>query len=189
MSLPQKFLPQASNIIFFLYFFSALCYKALKNGQKELTAALNFSKSVMEERSLMIRVLIAHFSVKIYLDTHFLLSGRLSTLFELRPDPPIQTWLGKKMPSSGHLDKFLKSEGRPGPIQTNWAQRHLDKNPIFGIRPFLLLPGVLVCPNFMLAILPSMVPTQRRLLTAPGAPQPHPPVKVSYCHSYTPYCY
>ena len=119
----------------------------MKNGQKELTAALNFSKSVMEERSLMIRVLIAHFSVKISLDTHFLLSGRLSTSFEpaLRPDPPIRTWLGEKMPSSGCPDKFLKSEGRPGPIRTNWAQRRPDKNPIFGIRPFLLLPGVLPC--------------------------------------------
>ena len=93
----------------------------------------------------MIRVLIAHFSVKIYLYTYFLLSGKLSMSFEpaLRPDPPIWTWLGKKMPSSGHLDKFLKLEGSPGPIWTNWAQRRLDKNPIFRIRPFLLLPGIL----------------------------------------------
>ena len=99
----------------------------------------------MEERSLIIRVLMAHFSVKIYLYTHFLLSGRLLMLFEpaLRPDPLIWTWLGKKMPSSGCLDKFLKSEGTPGPIWTNWAQRYPDKNLIFGIRPFLLLPGVL----------------------------------------------
>ena len=117
----------------------------MKNGQKELTAALNFSKSVMEERSLMIRVLITHFSVEIYLYTYFLLSGKLSTSFEPapRPDPPIRTQLGKKMPSSGHPDKFLKLEGSLGPIWTNWVQRCPDKNRIFRIRPFLLLPGVL----------------------------------------------
>ena len=45
----------------FSVFFFAFSYKALKNGQKKLPA-LNFSKSVMEERSLMIRVLIALFS-------------------------------------------------------------------------------------------------------------------------------
>ena len=119
--------------------------KALKNGQKELTAALNFSKSVMEERSLIIRVLIALFSVKICLYTHFLLSERLSTSFEpaLRLDPPIRTLLGEKMPSSGRPDKFLNSEGGPGPVRTNLAQRCPDKNLIFGIRPFLLLPRVL----------------------------------------------
>ena len=65
----------------------------------------------------------------------------------LRPDPLIRTLLGKKMPSSGHLDEFLKLEGRPGPVQTNLVQMCLDKNPIFGIRPFLLLPGVLLTPN------------------------------------------
>ena len=94
----------------------------------------------------MIRVLIALFSVKILLYTHFRLPGRLSTSFEpaLRPDPLIRTLLGKKMPSSGHPDEFLKSEGRPGPVRTNLAQMRPDKNPIFGIRPFLLLPGVLV---------------------------------------------
>ena len=37
----------------------------------------------------------------------------------------------------------MKSERRPGPIWTNLVQRRPDKNPIFGIRPFLLLPGVL----------------------------------------------
>ena len=37
----------------------------------------------------------------------------------------------------------MKSKGRPGPIRTNLAQRRPDKNPIFGIRAFLLLPGVL----------------------------------------------
>ena len=47
------------------------------------------------------------------------------------------------MPSSGRPDKFLKSEGRPGPVWTISAQRRPDKNPIFGIRPVLLLPGVL----------------------------------------------
>ena len=62
----------------------------------------------------------------------------------LRPNPPIWTLLGKKMPSSGCLDKFLKAEGRPGPVQTNLAQRHPDKNLIFEIRPFLLLPRVIV---------------------------------------------
>ena len=95
---------------------------------------------------------MAHFSVKIYLYTHFLLSGRLSTSFEpaLRPDPPIRTWLGEKMPSSVCPDKFLKSECRPGPVWTNWAQRRPDKNPIFRIRPFLLLPGVLpLCTQAM----------------------------------------
>ena len=131
-------------------FFCTLCCKALKNGQKELSAALKPSKSVMEERSLMIKVLI---SVKIYVLLviyPFLLPGRLLTSFKpaLRPDPLIRTWLGKKMPFYGRPDKFLKSEGRPGPIQTNLAQRRPDKNPIFGIRAFLLLPGVLVAPSW-----------------------------------------
>ena len=52
---------------------------------------------------MMIRVLI---SVKIYVLLviyPFLLPGRLLTLFKpvLRPDPPIWTWLGKKMPFYG----------------------------------------------------------------------------------------
>ena len=44
--------------------------------------------------------------------------GKLSTSFEpaLRPDPPIRTFLGKKMPSSGRPDKFLKSEVPSGQI-------------------------------------------------------------------------
>ena len=41
----------------------------------------------------------------------------------------------------------MKSKGRPGPIRTNLAQRCPDKNPIFGIRAFLLLPGVLLIAN------------------------------------------
>ena len=46
--------------------------------------------------------------MEIYLNTHSLLSGRLSTSFEpaLSSDPLIQTLLGKKMPSSGCSDKF-----------------------------------------------------------------------------------
>ena len=72
----------------------------------------------------MIRVLI---SVKIYVLLviyPFLLPGRLLTSFKpvLRPDPLIQTWLGKKMPFYGHPDKFLKSEGRRGYVQTNLAE-------------------------------------------------------------------
>ena len=70
------------------------------------------------------RVLI---SVKIYVLLviyPFLLPGRLLTLFKpvLRPDLPIRTHLGKKMPFYGCPDKFLKSEGRPGPVQTNLAK-------------------------------------------------------------------
>jgi|SRR5882757_9496043 len=34
--------------------------------------------------------------------------------------------------------------GRPGPVRTNLAQKRPDKNPILGIRHFLLLPGVLI---------------------------------------------
>ena len=44
--------------------FYILCYKALKSGRKELTAA---RKCVVQERNPMIRVLIALFSVKIYI--------------------------------------------------------------------------------------------------------------------------
>ena len=44
-----------------------MCDKALKIGQKDPTATLKLSKSVLEERSLMITVLIARFSVKIYI--------------------------------------------------------------------------------------------------------------------------
>jgi hypothetical protein len=38
----------------------------------------------------------------------------------------------------------LKIGGRPGTIRTKLAQRRPDKNPIFRIRPFLILPGVLI---------------------------------------------
>jgi hypothetical protein len=38
-------------------------------------------------------------------------------------------------------------KGRPGTIRTKLGQRRPDKNPVFGIKPFLLLPGVLVRSN------------------------------------------
>ena len=60
------------------------------------------------------------------------------------PDLQIQTEFCWKIPRSTNPDKLPKIEVGWGTIQTETTKWHLDKTPIFRIRLFLLLTGVLL---------------------------------------------